>query len=429
MIFDQSSQESKAALETLSPSEQVMPRYGGRSIANIPPTIGHLLGATQGWVSPPLAPPLLDLIDPDVERVMLLVVDGIGWYKVQAALASEGLFAESVERYRTLLAAITSVAPSTTSAATTVLLSNGATPVETGMLGYSHLLPEKDLVANMLFWKPAWDPEASSGELERWGVRPETFLVTPSLAQVLNRYGIDTTALLPRQFTKSPLSRLQLRGARVRGYLNLADLWLQMRAWLEEKDGQRAFAYAYYHEFDDLSHKVGPDAQLWEEMWHGFAFYLERFFRSLSQKAGERTLLLVTADHGHISTPLAYRRRFQDHQELLRLSTAMPGGEPRHIYLYARSGQKSAMIDYAREHLGRHFLVVNGDDAFHVGLYGDPSRAHPESSRRLGDVILLPQGRDHLWDESLPRSLRGMHGGLVAEEMLVPLIAFRPDLG
>ncbi len=104
----------------------------------------------------------------------------------------------------------------------------------------------------------------------------------------------------------------------------------------------------------------------------------------------------------------------------------MPGGEPRQMYFYAQNGQKQAIIEYTEEYLPS-FLALDAKEALVAGLYGDTTNIHPESSRRLGDVILLSKDESYLWPKAVERQLLSKHGGLLADEAIVPFIALRLD--
>ena len=404
----------------------VVPDYGGGSIANLPATIGRLLGIEAGWVAPPLAG--FEPRSAPVERVALLLVDGLGWNRLQDQLRwNDAGFGELSQRFGIDRLRLTSVAPSTTSVATTVLTGNGAAPAETGMLGFTALLPELGLVANLLFWQPAWHPAARNGELENWGIRPERFLPTPSLAQVLARHEVETRVLMPRSYAHSPLSRMQFRGAEVTGYHSVVEMWLLLEELLVTPGGSELI-YAYFPDFDAVSHRHGPEGGYWEALWASFTFDLAACLERLGQsRVGGRTLLLITADHGHVSCPPEKRVYLDDHPLLLDGSLVMPAGEPRHLYLYPRDGAKKSMLAYAREQLGHAVVALDGEEALNAGLYGDPQRRHPDAHRRLGGVVLLARGGHSLWFRPVERPMLGMHGGLEPDEMFVPL--FTVELG
>ena len=417
-------------LNALLPDPFVVPRYDGRSLANLPATVGGLLGVTEGWAGGGLEPPLLDRLGGGVERVVLLLVDGLGWNQLQAHLArdeagEEARFQNVLDRYGVLNTPLTTVAPSTTSVATTVVLGNGAAPAETGMLGFSFLLAELGVVANLLFWHPAGKGNPVQGELEAWGVKPETFLPTPSTAEVLAKADIPMRVVMPKAYSHSPLSRMRPRGAEIDGYIDATDMFFKLSGWLDETAGTKAYAYAYYADFDTLSHRDGWDAPVVAALWTNFGFQLERFLHSLSASQRRNTLFLLTADHGHVVTPPQAGRFWEDYPGLLEHSALLPGGEARHVYLYARAGHKAELLAYAQAELASEFVVLEGERALAAGLYGDPARLHPDAARRVGDVVLLAKGPHFLWKRGVD-PLRGLHGSLTADEMLVPLIGLRP---
>ncbi len=423
----QLNKSNNKALDKLLGSNLISPRYNSQSIANIPATVGKLLGVNRGYSSPSLDDEVLANLGDDIERVVLLVVDGMGFNRLQKQLENNDYgFNETLANYGQVYNPITSVSPSTTCVATSVLLSNGATAAEMGMVGYSYLLPQLSLVANMLFWLPAYKQKAKIGELVDWGINPEDFLPNLSMAQTLAKAKIPMRVVMPDIYKNSPLSRMQLRGAEVEDYVGDTDMWQKLANWLTETAYQKAYAYAYNPVFDTLSHRDTADGPIWDALWQEFNFQLNRFIDSLTTEQRHRTLFLITADHGHVATPLSSRIYLEDHQFLLDNSLMMPGGEPRQMYLYAQNGQKNAILDYAKENLSS-FLALDAQEALAAGLYGDISNMHPDTPRRLGDVILTSLDSSYLWPKAVNRKLLSKHGGLLADEMIVPLIGLRFD--
>ena len=408
------------------PDSFVLPQYDGLSIANIPASIGQLLGITEGWSNPCLDADIFDTLPERVERLVLMVVDGLPWQKlVQQLDENDADFHVLFEKHGLIAKPITSVAPSTTSVATTVLTGNGATAAETGMMGYKYLMAEQGLVANMLFWKPEGDAKAQAGTLESWGIKPESYLTNSSSMQILKQAHINTRVIMPALYTKSPLSRMQMREAELDGFMNSTDMWLKLQSWLKETRGHKAYSYVYYPDFDSLSHRDSHESHLWSHLWEEFCFQLQRFYRQL--RHAENTLLIITADHGHIHTPLSNRYYLNKHKALLDMCVLNAGGEPRQTYLYVRHGAKDEVLDYAKTYLANSFVALDAKEALEEGLYGNTTNLHSESSRRLGDVILLAKGKNYLWDGVKDKVMLGKHGGLELEEMLVPFIAMSMD--
>ncbi len=406
------------------PSNLVLPAYDTGCLTHVPATVGVLLGVEEGWRTAPL--PLVREHG-RARKVVTFLFDGIGQRRLEDQLRLDDAgFLELLGRYGGAHHTLTSVSPSTTSVATTVLQGNGAAPAELGTLGFTQRMPGLGLVANMLFWRPAGDHGARNGDLERWGLVPETTLTTPSLYQLLAPARVRTRAFLPQDIAHSPLSRMQLRGTQTTGYVGWVDMFTQVARFLEEVEAP-AYAYAYLPDFDGISHRDGPEGPTWGPLFEAVVAGLGRFLERLSPAAREETLVLVTADHGHAFTPPAGKRLIQDLPAVMRHVGTRHAGEPRHTYLHARRGEQRALLEAARAELGSSFLVLDGAGALEAGLYGDPRRLHPEAAQRVGDVVVLARGQASLWDEADTITMRGMHGALDAEEMLVPFVVLRAD--
>jgi len=394
----------------------VPPDYGGGSLLNVPATLGQVLGVRNGWAAPPLAA-AHGLDGLGATRVLLFVIDGLGLTALARHSAFDQRVRALVEAAGGSTSSLTSVVPSTTSVATTVLLGNGAAPLETGMLGFSQRLPALGVVGNMLFWTVPGE----EGGLERRGLRPETFLDSPSLFQVLEAGGVRSAAFLPVSIARSPLSRLQFRGAAPHGMPDLAAALAAAERFLRSTPS--GFAYVYTPDLDTIGHREGPGTPGWRRVLDGILGTLERWYRGLRPFSGPPPWLLVTADHGLRATPAHEHRRLGELEGVGPLLASRPGGEPRHVYLYARPGAAPDLRAAAAQALGPSFVVVDGREALAAGLYGDPSRAHPEAGGRIGDAVVLARRGATLWPDDADTVLPGMHGSLEPDEMRVPLLA------
>lgn len=408
-----------------------LPDYAGGSLVNLPPTVGSLLGADAPWAAPPLA----DVVarHQGIRKVVLLVVDGVGHDRLSRELDAGGAGlgdagpGDLLSRHSGVVGSITSVSPSTTAVATTVLNSDGSTPAALGTFGYLQRLPKLGVVANMLFWRPGWALTDPAGSLERWGLEPETFLPAPSIYQRLGAAGVRTTAVMPAPFVSTPLTRMQLRGATLLGASGVADTLRLVGDVLKENRDGPAYAYGYLTDFDTVSHRDGPDGPSWSFMFRSFVRDLADVIAALPPRARDGTLLLITADHGHATVPPSGLRPIQSQPRTWAALGLREGGEARHAHLYARPGAEDELLEAAREEYGREFYVLRGADALEAGLYGDPHSAHAEALDRIGEVVVLATGPVALWDDALPGRMIGMHGALDRSEMLVPLIELRLD--
>jgi len=400
-----------------------LPAYGGGSILNLPAEIGGLLGVPRGWEAPPLENGV-DVDRAGVRRVVLLVIDGLGWERLQQVATTDSVGGPLAERGGSLRS-LTSVVPATTTVATTALLSNGASPARSGVLGYSQRLKEISRVADMLYWRTVPRDGMAAESLASLGVPPETFLPTPSLFETLARGGVACEAFLPAAIRRSPLSRMQFRGVTPRGAADLDDMLRQVAILLEARPDV-GLVYAYHPDLDTVSHLHGPDGTAWEEALAGIRASLRAWLTALPRAARRGTLLLLTADHGLVPSPPAGRLRLSDAHGVPPLLAGPAGGEPRHVHLYARRGSADALVDTARQALGDEFMVLPGGAALDAGLYGDPADRHPEAAGRVGDAVVLSLAEATLWPGE-PASVNGMHGALDPREMRVPLLSLPLD--
>jgi hypothetical protein len=308
-----------------------------------------------------------------------------------------------------------------------VLQADGRGPGGLGLLGLTQRLPALGVVANMLFFNAAYDRGARLGDLEGWGVTPESMFAAPTIYQLLAAAGVQGTALAPSAINRNPLSRMQFQGANVMGYVDWTDMLTRLGGHLEATAGQRGYTYAYMPDFDTIMHRDGSGSPSIDSLFQAFVPQLRRLVDGLSTAARRGTLFLITADHGHVTTPPAQRRYLQHHPALLDKLALREAGEPRHVYLYARAGALDDLYHSAAGELGDSFVVLTGAEALAAGLYGDPATLHPEAALRVGDVVLLAKEGATLWYDDVGGKPLGMHGSLEPQEMLVPLLALRAD--
>ena len=412
-------------LKALLPAPFVVPRYEGRSIGNIPATFGALWGLEVGSL-PPLAPSLWQpLLGDGVERVLFLLLDAVGWERMNRALAQDAVTACWLEEVGAVVEPITSIFPSTTTAALTTIWT-GTPPAQHGMVGYTVWLREFGVVANMIALQVAH--KGLRADLLDAGLDTERFVPVPTLAQQLKGADIPLFVLIGAAIRGSGLSQLHFRGSeQVIPYAGLGDCLSLLRALLDKTSGQRALIAAYWPSFDTLSHIHGPNPSHWDAEWHIVMTALrDVLLRDLSPEARRRTLVVITADHGHNTVPEEGVVLLSDHPELTRRLVVEPTGDSRAPYLHVRDGERAAVRAYVEERWGHAFTALDVDEALAAGLWG-PGPLHPDVRSRLGDLVLLAHDGYALDARKRETPLIGRHGGLWPDEALVPWIAFRLD--
>jgi hypothetical protein len=408
------------------PPEFVAPNYTGRSIVNLATRVAQIFGAQMDRT--PLDAAYLDTLLPGVRQVVLVMVDALEYQMLRHALTAQrrnGL--RRLLQNGGQLAPLTSVFPSTTTAALTSLWT-GYTPAEHGFVGYQLFLREYGARANMIAFSPAATQGQGRAQLVEAGLQPEKFLPVPTLPEALAAQGVPTYNLLEQPYVNSALGRTQFRGVRAsRGIVTSSDLWVEMRRWLEELIGQRALLMTYWSAVDMLGHVYGPQAEAVAAEIDNFGYSFEReLWNKLSPAARRGTLFLLTADHGMAATPPEQALLLKQHPEINDRLLLGFTGDARAAYLHCRQGQVDAVRGYFETRLADQFFVLDSQAALAAGLFGAGQLA-AETSHRLGDLTVVSRGSAALCDRNERPKELGRHGGLLAEEMLVPLLAGRLD--
>ncbi len=430
--------ESLPALD-LDGEHFVQPQYDGFGLANLAPSVLEILTSSDPVALPPLdrralAPRVAD----GVKNVVVLLADGFGHLQMLQEVRAGN--APNLRRLMTRAgeghgdasyAVLTSVFPTTTVAALGSL-NSAVLPSEHGLLGYTLYLEEFGTVAEMIRWGPL-ERAGSFGDSRHGGADPRSFFWCPTLYQRLDRAGVkDVHVVNPLAYQRTPLSRMWHQGSAYHGYVATSSLSVIVPRILREARGP-AFVYAYWPTVDTVTHLRGPDSPEHGAEVASLDLALARLLDALPGQGD--TLVLLTADHGHIGTSVDEQVSLNGFGDIVDLLAAPPAGERRATYLYAREDAAERLEDAARQHLSDVAVVLSQSEAVSLGLFG-PAPLSERAARRIGDVLLLPRGNyqisftlpdDVPADErpSAPPPFCGLHGGLTPQEALIPLLAVR----
>lgn len=361
----------------------VLPRYGQDCVASLVPA---LLGPSGTRDLPEWIPACVQGAD----RVVLLVLDGLGWNQ----LSSRAVLAPTMSAMESRR--ITTVAPTTTATALTSI-TTGLAPGEHGLLGYR--LDMGDTVINVLRWSD------SAGD--RRHSHPPT--VIQSCPPFL---GVRVPVASKAELEDTGFTRAHLEGVRPVGWRVSSSIPVIVADALAAGD---TFVYAYYDGVDKVAHErgFGPhyDAEL---------AYADRLVEDILGRIGPDTALVVTADHGQVHVG---ERSVVPNADVLSL-VRHQSGEGRFRWLHARRGCEAALKD-ACETYSDVAWVVSRERAIDEEWFGP--RMADAIARRLGDVALVAREAVTFEDpaESGGFDLVCRHGSMTADEVYVPLLAAR----
>lgn len=389
------------------PPHAILPDYSGFSILSVPALIEAAFGRTS-------ANALVEEISPPrAERVLLLIVDGLGYRALERFRRENVVPAVNGLAERGTCVPLTSVFPSTTVTAMTSL-ATGLPPISHGMVGYRLYLRETSSITDMIRLRPLDGDGAPFPE----GKTPDLDALRPASTHFerLTASGVEAHVLLPRAIAGSGLSQILYQGAsHVTPAVGFADMCVQARTILESANGPTAVTM-YWPGLDSVAHARGPET----DACRAEAAAIDAVLGQQLIGRLEGTLLLITSDHGFVTMAADDYRELSAFGDLPQRLSRLPVGEPRASYFYiedaasARSQPPEALTD--------GLIRLGRDAALGAGLLGIGAR-HPEVSARLGDELVVSTGRSGIYHPypDAPR-LAGMHGGLTEAEMLVPLV-------
>ncbi len=321
--------------------------------------------------------------------IVLFVVDGLGWHQIQRYRDQLPCLGEA------LGTPITTVAPSTTAAALTSICT-GVLPGEHGVIG--HKVDTPDGLLNCLRW-------TSGSKLMVKDVPPIDFQpVEPFL-------GSSPPVVTRAEFQRSGFTQAHLRNGQFCGWWSPATLVTEIDTQVR---AGAPFVYAYYDGLDMVAHVHGLGRHYLDELK-----FVDALVERIVAEVPEDVALLVTADHGMVEVG---DEIFDIDEELVK-RTSRTSGEARFLWLHAKDGDNSGLLEAAKIHSDVAW-VAGIDQVLDERWFG--VHVTPEARERMGEVAIVAREAVALMDPRHPDAphLIARHGSMTEEEMLVPFLSF-----
>lgn len=368
------------------------------------PTIRDVLPSAAALLGVPTATDQLALTARvgDVDRVVVILVDGMGYHLLPRLAPHAPLLADVLRGSAGWLAELTCTFPSTTPTSL-VSLGTGALPGAHGILGFTLNIPGTDRVLTHIFWRD--DPPA-----RLWQPEPTWFERTAA-------HGVHTRVVLPEMFQGSGLTYAAYRGASFRGVLPKEDYPQRLA---DEVAAGPGLIYGYTAALDTAAHFFG----IASDEWALAAASVDQLLSRLVDQLPPRTAVLVTADHGGLDIAPDARVDIADDPRLAA-GIRVVAGEPRVRYLHTVDGATDDVCATWREVLGTRAEVLVRDAAIDSGMFGPVPAEH---AARIGDVVVICTADIAVlasgWEPPEIGKLIGFHGAATPAEMAIPLIGF-----
>jgi predicted AlkP superfamily pyrophosphatase or phosphodiesterase len=321
-------------------------------------------------------------------RVVLLLIDGLGWNQFQAH-----------RQYMPTLASfhgshITTVAPSTTATALTSL-TTGLSPGEHGIIGYR--MDMGDTVMNVLRWGD------EHGDLRRRYPPQQVQPCPPFL-------GSRVPVVSKGELEGSGFTMAHLAGVTPMGWRAASSIPVIVQRALEAGED---FVYVYYDGVDKIAHERG-----FGDFYNAELRAADTLVAEILSVLPADTVLVVTADHGQVHVGSQTILPSADVSQLVHHQS----GEGRFRWLHAKRGRVDDLLATCRQYEDVAWVVTK-TQVLDEQWFG--ARVSDSVQRRMGDIALVAREAVS-FDEPLDSGafeLVCRHGSLTEEEMLVPLVA------
>ncbi len=358
------------------------PNYS-ENILNITATLAEFLGCPN---DKPILPTLAAELKKNYKNIVFLIFDGLGSHPIDVNLS------ESAFLRRNIRQTLTSTFPSTTTNATTSLLTNKY-PMEHGWFGWCLYFEELHRVVNLF---PETD--AATGEPIEAGYVRKVLPYKPFYEEAKTDY--TTSVVVPEYWDKDDKNRYV--------WHSHDELFAHIQTICGNTGKQ--FVYAYCDEPDATMHHFGVHSEEAKAVIGGLSAKTEAMFESLRD-----TLLIVTADHGQVDVE-GYLELYKD-EELLSLLAAPPYMESRAAAFRVKADCRQQFETLFRKNYGEDYELYPSEQLVKENYFG----GNGEHAKLLGDYIAVGKTNRILLLHERAHHHKGHHASLTAE-MFVPLI-------
>ena len=326
-----------------------------------------------------------ELAEREYENVVLLLLDGMGKCIIDGNLEPDGFFASH------LAGTYSAVFPPTTVAATTSICS-GLYPVEHCWLGWDCYYPKIDKTVTVFLnreagtTKPAADYPVA-----------KTLCPYQSLVEQIRENSGQAYSLIPFE-EPYPGTFEEISDGIER---------------LTKRPGKK-YIYAYWPEPDGCMHEKGcysPEAK--ETLRQ-----LEKQVQELTEKLSN-TLVIVTADHGHMDSRGVAIEDYPKITECLKRGLSL---EPRAVNFFVKEEKKQQFEEEFRKNFGDTFLLLTKEEVREEQLFG-PGKEGAAFDGMLGDYLAAAVSDLSIYSHKKEADFFiGVHAGLLEDEMMIPLL-------
>ena len=321
------------------------------------------------------------------KNVVLLVCDGLGYYNLNELLPNNSYLK------RNNILVLSSVFPPTTTAATTTLLS-GLTPSEHNYLGWEMYF--KDTNETIEIFK---NKIKGTNKEPKKKIQDRKYMNYKSIIDLINE-NKEFKAYYAYPFSNTNKC------------FTLDEVIERIKKLCNEDS--KKFIYAYIENPDKLMHKHGIYSKEVKEEVKIINEKIENLSKELKD-----TIILVTADHGLISTKnIIIKDKLPELYNMLERTTSL---EPRACGIKLKDDiNPKEFLDIYNKYLSQEFILMTVDEVIKNKIFGEKESNIIKDT--IGNYLLIGISKYNLlYDDNFP-NFKANHAGITKKELMVPLI-------
>lgn len=343
------------------------------------------------------------ILEKKYRNVILLILDGMGEH-ILGNISQNGYFEKNK------IDCVTSVYPSTTTAALTTYYS-GKPPYETGWIAWSQYFKEYGRAIDMLPHKESYLKEDISG------ARMDVFKNIVNYESVFDK--IEKNSPNVKAFEVMP--KYSDRRSKRSFVADDIDEIMENLETLCELPGDK-FIMAYSDKPDGLLHKYGTNS----EEARNYVLEAEKKVKTLQEKIGDDTVIIISADHGHKNIEKSYS--LLEHPEIMECLYMPMSLESRIVGFWVKEDMKKEFEERFNKICGEDFWLMTKKEFLEKHFLGFGEK-HPKIDEFLGNYVALSTSSSMIIVETFLAEgkpvKKSTHCGLTKDEMEVPVIVIK----
>ena len=322
------------------------------------------------------------------DNLFLILVDAMGSKVIEKMLPEDSFIRKH------LVCEMTTVYPSTTAAATTVV-SSAIPPIRSGWLGwymyFQNLNDHRILFFNSSYYTD--EPHEPNGIYDE--------LPYETVGEKLQKQNVGYQELYPA-FAEDGCKTFKEMMERIESI---------------SKEVHNNYIYCYWDAFDSLMHKVGVDTDATKDA----LLEINDEIELMCSKLDENQLVMIIADHGQIDVECF---NLLDYPDICECFEVLPAVESRTTVFYIKDEMKDRFEKLFEQYFKDNFILYKSEDFVNEGYLGTGIK-NERLPEFIGDYVACAIDKYCLlYGEG---KLIGQHAGLTEDEMMIPLIVYQKN--